>query len=85
MLDGTLVLQHEGVHPRADLARRESDVLCDAVVKRNLVARSHVLLLVLRVLPEEESVVWKSIEFVTFLAVKNVTASPDTQVRVWRL
>jgi len=57
VLNGTLVLDHKGVHPGTDLARGERHVLCDAVVEGDLIARSHVLLLILGVLPEEESVV----------------------------
>lgn len=53
VLGGSLVLEHEGVHSRADLPRRERDGLRDAVVERDLEARGSVLLLFLWILPEK--------------------------------
>ena len=59
MLNWPLVLQHESVHAGADLAGGKCDIFCDAVVEGNLKARCCVLLFIVRVLPEEESVIWK--------------------------
>ena len=59
MLNWPLVLQHESVHAGADLAGGQCDIFCDAVVEGNLKARCCVLLFIVRVLPEEESVIWK--------------------------
>ena len=57
VLNGALVFEHEGVHPGADLPRRERHVAGDAVVEGNLAARRHILFLLLGILPEEERVV----------------------------
>ncbi len=65
--------------PRAYFPRSQGDVIGDAVVQRNLIARRHVLLLLLGVLPEEEIVVWKSQNGMNFNYENTLIIFPSIQ------